>query len=198
MILQAFKKSQYNFLGKPNTALEFGVFEGGSFASMAQEIKHNYPLTSLIGFDSWEGLPSETEGVWYPDRHKKGSFKSSKYAVLEKLRLLGLRNDPRFQFVDGFFEDSLTEEVRSKISNLSFVNIDVDIHHSTVLILDFIYPLLRPGVVIYFDDWKDPIDKFEGKWGEHLAWEEFIEKHPEVKYSTLEVNQYNQRYLEIE
>ena len=180
------------------TCLEFGVYIGNSYLNTADTIATFYPTSTLIGFDSWQGLPDETEGVWAPDRHRKGEFQATKFIVKEKLRQAGFWKDPRFTFVDGFFSESLTPELQSSIQDLIYVNIDVDIHSSTVEVLDFIYPLLRPGVVIYFDDWKDPQDKFEGKWGEHLAWEEFTLKHPELKYRTVAINEYNQRYIEIE
>jgi len=195
MIYRAFKRANENF-PTGGTCLEFGVYVGWSYMVQVNAILKDYPNTKLIGFDSWEGLPEETADVWFPERHGKGKFKTSKDVVLKQLG--DLANDPRFKLVDGFFKDSLTKELQDSIKDLIYVNIDVDIHSSTVEVLEFIRPLLRPGVTIYFDDWKDPEDKYLGKWGEHLAWEEFINKYPEIKYKTIEINEYNQRYMEIE
>jgi hypothetical protein len=64
-------------------------------------------------------------------------------------------------------------------------------------LLDFVGPLLRPGVVLYWDDWKDPHDDHPGEWGEHLAWERWTAAHPEVKAETVEVNAMNQRIMVI-
>ena len=194
MIYRAFKKANENF-PEGGTCLEFGVFTGWSYMVQVNAILKDYPNTKLIGFDSWQGLPEETEKVWFPERHAKGKFSTSKDVVLKQLG--DHADDHRFRLVDGFFKDSLTQELQRSINDLIYVNIDVDIHSSTKEVLYFILPLLRPGVIIYFDDWKDPQDKYEGKWGEHLAWEEFIEENPQVNYKTLEVNQYNQRYMEI-
>ena len=194
MIMRAFYKAHENF-PKGGTCLEFGVYVGRSYMHQVNAIKIKYPNTKLIGFDSWEGLPDETATVWFPERHSKGKFSTTKDVVLNQLG--ADIDDPRFNLVDGFFKDSLTKEIQDSIKDLIYVNVDVDIHSSTVEVLEFIRPLLRKGVIIYFDDWKDPQDKFEGKWGEHLAWEEFTNKYP-VKYKTMEINKYNQRYMEIE
>jgi hypothetical protein len=185
------------FPNEESTVLEFGVYHGTSYLMLTDHIIENYPGTKLIGFDSWKGIPAETEGVWYPDRHNAGAYKSPKSSVLNGLMFKGLAFNERFQLVDGYFENSLTPSLQASIKNLVFVNVDVDIHKSTVELLEFIYPLLRVGVVLYFDDWKDPNDLYDGKWGEHLAWEEFIDKYPHIKYATLKVNENNQRLIQI-
>ena len=194
MIIEAFKKAHENF-PDGGTCLEFGVYIGHSYMRQVKEIINNYPNSKLIGFDSWQGLPEETAGVWFPERHAKGKFSTTKDIVLSKLG--ELKNDPRFQFVDGFYDKSLTSDLQKTISNLIFVNIDVDIHKSCVQVLEFIRPLLQKGTILYFDDWKDPKDTYDGKWGEHLAWEQFSSKH-KIEHKTLRINKYNQRYIEIE
>lgn len=196
MIMRAFHRANSNF-PEGGTCLEFGVCSGMTYMQQAIAIRNQYPNSKLIGFDSWEGLPEEEEGVWRPDRHAAGQFSCRKDAVLGAMAAHNISEDPRFKFVDGFYSDSLTPSLQSEIKNLIFVNVDVDLYLSCKEVLEFIKPLLRPGVVIYFDDWKDPQDKYEGKWGEHLAWEEFIIKYPEIKYDILEINQYNQRYIII-
>lgn len=197
MIMNAFHKAHINF-PEGGTCLEFGVWSGGSFMRQVSAIVDQYPKSSIVGFDSWQGLPEETEGVWKPDRHAAGNYSCEKKIVLESLTSHNLLEDERIRLVDGFFEDSLTTELQNEITNLIFVNVDVDIHKSCVEVLEFIRPMLRPGIIIYFDDWKDPSDVYDGKWGEHLAWEEYIIKYPEIKYKILEVNEFNQRFMEIE
>ena len=195
MIMRAFHQAHQNF-PEGGTCLEFGVFTGWSYMLQVNEILNRYTSSKLIGFDSWQGLPEETANVWFPKRHAKGQFKTTKDVVLKQLG--NNINDERFKLIDGFFKDSLTKEIQDSIKDLIYVNIDVDIHSSTIEVLEFIYPILRSGVIIYFDDWKDPKDKFDGKWGEHLAWEEFTNKYPTLKYKVLEINDANQRYMEIE
>ena len=196
MIMNAFSRAHANFPGG-GVCLEFGVWRGISFIAQVDAIVEQFPTSSIIGFDSWRGLPEETDGVWRPDRHAAGNYSCEKDIVLKDLADRNLLEDKRFRLVDGFFEDSLTSELQSEITNLIFVNVDVDIHKSCVEVLEFIRPLLRAGVVIYFDDWKDPDDHYDGKWGEHLAWEEYMIKYPETEYITHEINELNQRYIQI-
>jgi hypothetical protein len=186
--------------------LEFGVGAGRSYAWQMARIIERYYYSSLVGYDSFEGLPKETEGVWYPERHSEGclSWTSSEVAAfLEERGLWDYQKlDLRFRWVKGFYEDSLTEEEQNLVNNVIFVNIDVDIYSSTMAVLDFIKPFLKPNVVVYWDDWKDPDDipraqedcqDVNAKWGEHLAWEHWHEKNPEIIVEEMQRNQYNQR-----
>ena len=197
MIIEGLIKAKNNFPNEDSSVLEFGVFTGDSYVKLASFIHLNYPGTFLYGFDSWQGLPQETTGVWYPNRHEAGFFSANKNHVLSRLNLYGLDTFNNYKLIDGFFEESLTIELQSQIKNLIFINIDVDLYKSTVELLEFIYPLLRAGVILYFDDWKAPDISYPGMWGEHLAWFAFIEKYPHIKYKTIKINENNQRLIEI-
>jgi hypothetical protein len=70
-------------------------------------------------------------------------------------------------------------------------------YSSTIELLDFISPMLRPGVVLYWDDWKDPRDTHRRGWGEHQAWHDWLVKHPDVAAETIEVNAVEQRFMVI-
>jgi hypothetical protein len=180
------------------TCLEFGVYVGTTYCWQAEQMLGRHQQSRLVGFDSWQGLPPETERVQAPERHAPGEFASPKDVVLEKLAALtGGRDEPRFRLVDGFYSESLTDAVRATLSDLIFVNIDVDIHRSTLELLDFVHPLLRPGVVLYWDDWRDPKDHLAGEWGEHLAWAEWSAAHPDVAVETIEVNPFEQRIMVV-
>jgi len=186
----------------PGLCLEFGVGMGHSYCWQAQAMEDWARGCTLIGFDSFEGLPAETEGVWAPDRHGKGCFCYPMEILKEHMEACGLSWDcPRFQRVKGFFEETLTADLQHELMEqypLMFVNIDVDIHKSTIQALDFIRPMMRPGLPVYFDDWLDPIDVGQGakKWGEHLAWEQWSEANG-VKADLGETNNLNQRFLVI-
>jgi hypothetical protein len=100
--------------------------------------------------------------------------------------------------VDGFYEKSLTASVRETLSNIIFVNVDVDLYVSTVQTLEFVQPLLQVGTVLYFDDWKDPRDGRGGgeEWGEHRAWKEFVMKYP-VGYRIVSWSPFRQPIMQI-
>ena len=74
---KAFHLSNFIF-PKGGTCLEFGVYVGNTYMYQVQHILNKYTNTKLIGFDSWQGLPPETEGIWYPDRHATGKFATTK------------------------------------------------------------------------------------------------------------------------
>lgn len=197
LLERSFHLAHYIF-PEGGSCLEFGVFRGGTFAYQADQINKHYPKSRLIGFDSWQGLPEETPGIWIPERHAKGEYAAPKDEVLRKLAEANLSiDDPRLRLVDGFYSDSLTPEVRSSIDSLIFVNIDVDIYSSTIELLDFIEPLLRPGVILYWDDWKDPRDSHDKPWGEHAAWDDWRAKHPGIEVATVGTNEYLQQVMVV-
>jgi hypothetical protein len=177
--------------------LEFGVYVGTTLAWQAEQIKMRYTKSSLIGFDSWRGLPPETENIWIPERHKAGGYASTKDVVMSKLSQIGMHNDSRVSFVDGFYSESLTTELQKTIGPVIFINVDVDIYSSTIELLNFIKPLLQVGTVLYWDDWKDPRDEREGEWGEHLAWREWSDRNADVAAETIEINPVNQRSMVV-
>jgi hypothetical protein len=179
------------------TCLEFGVHIGNSFIWQSKQVKRRYKNSHLVGFDSWAGLPAEERGVWLPARHAEGEYSSPKDVVLRRLRRIRMAHDDRIRLVDGFFSDALTPSLRNELGEVIFVNIDVDLYRSTIELLDFVKPLLRPGTILYWDDWKDPRDDFDGDWGEHLAWNTWCEQNPDVKAETLEINPVSQRYMVV-
>lgn len=188
---RAFHTAHYIF-PSGGTCLEFGVYRGSSYVWQAKQMQERYLKSTLIGFDSWKGLPEETPGVWVPERHRPGSYASSKSDVLQKLE--GIKCD-RFTLVDGLFSDSLTLELQKSIRNVIFINIDVDLYKSTVELLDFVRPLLQPGTILYWDDWRDPRDGYKGMWGEELAWNFWMLKQHGLGAEALEVDFNNKRSM---
>ena len=77
MIIEGLIKAKNNFPNEDSSVLEFGVFTGDSYVKLASFIHLNYPGTFLYGFDSWQGLPQETTGIWYPNRHEAGFFSAN-------------------------------------------------------------------------------------------------------------------------
>lgn len=172
--------------------LEFGVYSGGTYNYLCENMEKNF---TLWGFDSFEGLPAETEGVWFPERHAPKNYGSPRYRVDKIIASKPKSIASRCKIVEGWFDKTLTESLQQEIEKCALVNIDVDLHSSSMLVLDFIKPLLQVNTVLYWDDWKDPVDKYKGKWGEHLAFEQWSSKNPEFSFETLDVNKVNQRIM---
>lgn len=160
MLKYAFNEATRN-LG-PGCVLEFGVRDGMSFHWMSRMIVTLDLPVSLYGFDSFEGLPEETPGVWNHPKHSPGAYAARRPRIVD---------DSRLRLMEGWFEDTLTEELAQRLERpVLLVEIDCDLHSSTKTVLDWIGPLLTRGSLLYFDDWHE-----DGRapWGEKLAFMEW-------------------------
>jgi hypothetical protein len=182
------------------TIFEFGVASGITYLQLAQAIRQNEAI-NLVGFDSFQGLPKEADGVWTHAWHSAGEHAFVLRHVEEKLLEAGLYYDPRFKIVPGWFAESLKSEpalsIVQDVKHLLLVNIDVDLYISTIQLLDYCLPAMRKGTVLYFDDWKDPRFEHPDTWGEHRAWEEWSAVHPQIEATTVRVGENNERYMVI-
>jgi hypothetical protein len=115
--------------------LEFGVAEGASMRWWSNALKN--PEAVLHGFDSFEGLP-EDGGPW-----RQGDFDTHGQ--------MPVINDPRVKFFKGWFDQVLpTYSVCPH--EVLVVNLDVDLYSSTIYVLRWLRPHLKPGALLYFDD----------------------------------------------
>jgi hypothetical protein len=138
---------------RPVLYLEFGVAAGDSMRYWARALRH--PQAHLHGFDSFEGLPSRW--TW---RRPKGYFSTG--GVPPEIP------DPRVRFFKGWFEQTLLDYRPPDHASL-VVNMDADLYSSTAFVLGHITDLLRPGALIYFDEFNHRADELR-------AFDEFIER----------------------
>jgi O-methyltransferase len=118
--------------------LEFGVASGSSFFWW---MKKNTNTNSLFrGFDTFEGLPEDWGGF------KKGAMAFDQAQV----------NDGRAEFIKGIFQDSLYPFLESNKSLLQnkpkIIHMDADLFSSTIFVLSQLYPFLKKGDIIFFDE----------------------------------------------
>jgi len=118
--------------------LEFGVASGSSFFWW---MKKNTNSGSLFrGFDTFEGLPEDWGGF------KKGAMAFEQSQV----------NDGRAEFIKGIFQDSLFPFIESNKPLLStkpkVIHMDADLFSSTIFVLSQLYPYLKKGDIIFFDE----------------------------------------------
>ncbi len=61
----------------------------------------------------------------------------------------------RIEVVKGWFEESLTAELRERLQlkNIAIANIDCDLYESTRPSLDFITPCVGSRTILLFGDW---------------------------------------------
>jgi len=177
-IRKAFKLAVKNQQEPIGDYYEFGLFRGFAFLKAFEHSK-NLGLDGInfYGFDSFEGLPP-AEGIDVADgRFFEGQFACSKEDVEKNLASNGMDMD-RVTLVKGFYEDSLTEELKQAHSfkPASVVLLDCDLYSSTVEALAWVDSYLQDGTILLFDDWFSFGESEE--LGQQKAMSEFLEQHP--------------------
>jgi len=134
--------------------MEFGVFEGTTINHLAKLL----PDRRVFGFDSFKGLPENwTQGT------PKGTFALDRRPVVRD----------NVTLIEGLFDRSLPP-FRENFGDgeLSLIHIDCDLYSSTQAVFANIGYLVKPGVVIVFDEYFNYPD-----WQshEHKAFREFAE-----------------------
>lgn len=142
-------------LQKPIAFLEFGVAAGESFQWWVSHI-HN-KKSKFYGFDTFTGLPEN----W-------GGFKAG--AMTTGSRVPPLK-DKRATFIKGLFQDTLPRFLSThKIRARKVIHLDADLYSSTLYVLTTLAPYLRPGDVLFFDEFTVPRHEF-------LAFTEFVNSY---------------------
>jgi macrocin-O-methyltransferase TylF-like protien len=98
------------------------------------------PDATLVGFDSFEGLPED----WRHDV-KSGHFRTDGTPQID---------DNRVSFEVGWFDDTLPKFTVPDHDQL-IINIDSDLYSSALTVLRWTEPYIRPGALIYFDEFCD-------------------------------------------
>lgn len=134
---------------EPVDYLEFGVFEGKSIRDWT-ELNGN-PESRFIGFDSFEGLPSDWEFFW--GKRPKGDFTTD--GKIPEI------NDERVKFVRGYFNDVLVDFLRTfERRNRLVIHLDADLYTSELFVLATLDPIIAPGDLLLFDDFRMAVDDF--------------------------------------
>ncbi len=150
---------------------ECGVFRGVASALICQTLAHDYRDGERhYGFDAWEGLPAPTE----QDRTSSGThwWKEGALAVsMENAQQL-LAPFPFCTLKRGWIPASFTgfEELQWR-----FVHIDLDLHEPTRDALEFFYPRMIHGGILFFDDYG-----LESCPGARTAVDNFFQGKPET------------------
>ena len=111
--------------------------------------RHNFNLRYLA-FDSFSGLP-QINGLDHMDEplFREGDFSMSEDAFLELCNKEGMPSD-RIETVVGYYQDSLTPEVRDRLlpRKATIVYVDCDLYESAKPVLEFIVSFLQKGAII--------------------------------------------------
>jgi O-methyltransferase len=160
--------------------LEFGVGAGRSAVAALRAHRRYNPerVPSFFLFDSFEGLPALSGRDAGSTQFHAGQFAFGLDEVRGTLTAHGVWDASRVHLVPGFFEHSLATFDRARLGGLgaAVVHVDVDLHASARVVLDWVTPLLQQGTLLMFDDW----NTFAASWdhGERAAAREWLEANP--------------------
>ena len=173
--------------------IEFGVFSGNCLNRLIKGAESaGKPFKGVVGFDSFIGIPKETEGVLHNPEWPEGAFNVCKDFNLQSIEegiefVRGNVERKDIQLVPGYFEKSLTPILGDLlIDSTSYAHIDVDLYSSTIEVLDWIFThrVLKVGAIIRYDDW---MWCREGEAGNSLAHQQMVQKYG-VQFNRLAYN----------
>jgi hypothetical protein len=128
--------------------LEFGVASGESFRWWLSQ--NNNVNSSFHGFDTFEGLP-ENWGAFYG----KGAMKFDLPDI----------KDTRAHFYRGLFQNTLNPFIINNRKVLKekrlVIHLDADLFSSTIYTLSQLYPYLKKGDILMFDEFNVPRHEFK-------------------------------------
>lgn len=153
--LYKFVNEHFKLAQKEILYLEFGVANGYSFKWWLENNTH--VESRFFGFDTFDGLPEKWGGFY-----NKGDMRSPIPAI----------TDQRSFFYKGLFQDILHPFLKEKTRILDkaetkIIHLDADLYSATAFVLTQLYPYLKPGDIIMFDEFNVPLHEFK-------AYQEFI------------------------
>jgi len=157
--------------------LEFGCYEGATFALAYKYMCLAKLNMRLFAFDSFRGYPKPvTSNVESSDLMGINAVSVERFKkILEKR---GMKATD-YTIVPGFYAESLKEGPHKLgLQSAAFVYIDCVLYESTVPVLNFILPLLQTGTIIALDDFY--CYKGDPERGEQLAMKEFLQRNPQI------------------
>lgn len=144
---------------------EFGCDSGRTFNLAYQEsrkasrhlagIFHAFKEDRLLwALDSFCGLPPKR----VPEDEHPAWIERTLVTEVEEFHRICARNNiprPAYEVVDGFYDVTLTEEVstRKLPDNIALAYVDCDMYSSVRVVLEFLLPRLKHGMIIALDDY---------------------------------------------
>ena len=156
--------------------LEFGVSRGTSMSAVFRVLKQSrLSGVRLIGFDSFEGMPEDSDKEGWAE----GLYHSTINATKKYLKNKDV-DMSRVQLVKGWFKDTLNQRTKESlgIKKASIIMIDCDIYSASKTALNFSVPLIEDYALLIFDDWGWTADS--GIVGQKEAFEEIMEQYPDL------------------
>jgi O-methyltransferase len=148
--LYSFVSAHFQLPQKAIIYLEFGVASGASFQWW---LKENTNTKSVFrGFDTFEGLPENWGGFFV-----KGDMSFQLPEI----------TDERSGFHKGLFQDTLVPFIKQQqalledSAKIRILHMDADLYSSTAFTLSQLYPFLKKGDLILFDEFNVAMHEFK-------------------------------------
>lgn len=156
-------------LGTPgDDVYVFGIGQGHSMGMLRKAV----PGSRIFGFDSFKGLPGEDDQASALKTWAAGWLPPAKGVTPASMELAA-GGRPHAYVIPGFYDKTLTTALLTSFSGrgegttavtttdaramgaAAYVDIDCDLHVSTVAALDWLFAqrLIRPGTLVGYDDW---------------------------------------------
>ncbi len=126
--------------------VECGCFVGGSTANLS--LVCDLVGRDLVVYDSFAGLPADSDGDEFATEDGAGVFAGSLDTVRSNVEQLGVAD--RCEFRQGWFEDTLP----SHAEPVALCYMDVDYQASIHTVLENLWPHLVDGGCLFTDDFK--------------------------------------------
>lgn len=123
---------------------ELGVYRGNTASVLAYYAKLNNRKVYL--FDTFKGF--DEKDITGIDSEKKNIFNDTSIDIVKKI--IG-KNIDSCQFIEGYFPDS-TEDFNNSIK-YSFVSLDCDLYEPMKAGLNYFFPLLSTGGILFIHDY---------------------------------------------
>jgi hypothetical protein len=147
----AFKALSFN--GIEGDYAEFGSCGAYTIALAHRAARQHKHRAKLWAFDSFQGLP-KWEGN--EDEHpawREGSMKTTLDEFHKKCALKGIPRE-EYETVPGFYNESLpVMPADADPHDIALAYIDCDLYSSTKVVLEFLEPRLKHGMIIGLDDY---------------------------------------------
>jgi hypothetical protein len=135
----------------PGDIVEFGTWQGLGLLLFNLALGDNSYNRKLIGLDSFEGLPENSNG-W-----QKGEFSDTSLLSAKQNLTSHISNGQKFHLIKGWFGSrQVVEEFNSSVDAISIVHFDADLGSSTTTALQMIERYLsgrKMPIYFLFDDW---------------------------------------------
>lgn len=145
--------------------VECGVAAGAQIVAMSVAISETNSNKVIYAYDSFEGIP--LAGEFDTEQPGVGEIKTDKFAPLEQrlvssgitahsienvisnFQYVGISYD-NVRFVKGWFQHTLPN---NSIEKISLLRLDGDLHESTLVCMEHLYPKVVKGGYVIIDDY---------------------------------------------